>query len=282
MKKIMTEEQVKLGPHIKFASGTDLGGVTLPYSGAYWNDRKLLVTGVGHSGSNLFTDVLRAADFYNFTPMVEDRSFCDGLLPLYLKNYATKLCLDSPYFDVNKFRVIMDKFPNLKVILTLRHPVDQTLSWIYRELPVSMGGDSLEIKEEDVDHAVQVKLGRWQTEFTQNITFILNNYGWEARALGYKMEDLLSKPDHVARGLADWLEIQYNDSMAKPWEISRHEGQLHRYKRKLHVDQIDVYKRWKTEYNGFYADKREMVGLIMENLIGVSNAWGYAVDMGVL
>lgn len=284
LRTVQTEAQVRQGPHLMYSAGesTGEGYITLPFSGAHWNDRKLLISGVGHSGSNLLTDMVRAAEYYNFTPMVEDRMMCDAWMPLYIKNYATKLCLDSPYWDMNKFKLLMDKFPNMKVMLAIRHPVDQMLSWIYRELPVSMGGDSLEIKEADVDHQLELKIARWNSELLQNTLFVLNEYGHTDRALGYKMEDIISNTKLVAMGVAQWLEIPYSDFMAKPWEISRHEGQLHRYKRKLNKDQVDVYKRWETEYNGFYADKRDMVAFIMENLQGVSASLGYAVDMGVI
>jgi hypothetical protein len=282
MRQTLTEEQVLQNPHIRFSGGIEAGYLTLPYSGAYWNDRKLLVTGLGHSGTNLLTDMVRGAGFYNFTPQVEDRQFCDALLPLYMKNYATKLCIEPPYFYLNGFKTVMEKFPNLKVVVSLRHPVDQVLSCIYRELPVTMGGDSLEIKEDEVDHNVEHKIAMWNSEYFQNITYILNHYGYAGRSIGYKMEDLLLSTEKVARGLAFWLELPYTDAMAKPWEISRHEGQLHRYKRKLDKTQIDVYKRWKTDFNGFFADKRDMVAFIMENLAGISGAWGYPVDMGVL
>ena len=279
----VTEGQVRRGPHIVLVGGRSTGQVTLPYNGVFWHDRKLLVTGMGHSGSNLLTDMIRASNCYNFTPHVEDRDFCDGLLVAYLRNYATKLCIDNPEnFPMTKFHNIMDRFPNLKVLVSIRHPVDTTLSWVYRELPIEMGGDSIETAVEDVDLAPEVRIARWHGEIFPNIMTILNEYGRENRSIGFRMEDIIRDPKNSARQVASWLEIPYRDEMAEPWKISRHEGQLSRYRKKLNTEQIDVYKRWKTDYNGFYADKRDMVAYFMEQLTPIAAAWGYHVDMGVL
>lgn len=279
----LTEGEVRRGPHINFVGGKSVHTTTLPYNGIHWHDRKLLVTGCGHSGSNLLTDIVRAANYYNFTPHVEDRDFCDGVLPLYIRNYATKLCLDNPQvFPMVKFHILMDKCPNLKVLVAIRHPVDTTLSWMYRERPIEMGGDSTEIAPEDVDLGPELKVARWQAEIFPNIMSVLNEYGRDNRSIGFRMEDIIRDTESTAKQVAGWLEIPYVEAMSEPWKISRHEGQLSRYRKKLNKEQIDVYKRWKTEYNGFFADKRDMVAMVMENLTHIAAAWGYDVDMGVL
>jgi hypothetical protein len=66
--------------------------------------------------------------------------------------------------------------------------------------------------------------------------------------------------------------------MSEPWKYIRHGQQNKRYNNKLDPTQIDIYKRWDTIYNGFFADKKELVVLLFEAFKALAPHWGYEVE----
>jgi len=245
-----------------------------------WEDKKVLITGIGRCGTNLFTEVVRASKQFDFTYLVEDRIFCSGLLVLSMKNYGTKLACDSPYFRVDYFDKIMERFPNLKVLVSIRHPLDAALASIYRGLPISMGGDAKEniVDTEINDAFIDAVIQEWKKKYVPIINYILVKYGEENRSLGFKMEDLIMKPEAVAAGVASWLEISYTEEMSEPWKFIRHKRQLSRYEKKLDKMQIDIYKRWNEIYDGFYKDKKDLVFRLADGMEEIAKNWSYIID----
>ena len=251
----------------------------------HWEDTKILITGIGNSGTNLFTEVVRASGMFNFTEFVEDRmSWCgqaSGLVPLLTKNYGAKMACQKPYFTIKDFDRNMEKFPNLYVLVSIRHPLDTSLSNIYRELPLVMGGDSKENKPEDVctDNArIDDLINLWKTERAPTLFYVLDKYADTGRVTSVKLENLITSPELVARNIARWLGIPYNNEMSNPWNKVRHEGQQNRYCGVLDKTQVYKYKRWKETYDGYYSDKKELVIRLAKGLAPISTFFGYETE----
>jgi hypothetical protein len=248
---------------------------------ACWGDKKVLVTGVGHSGTNLFSDVIRASGYYNFYKGQEDRVFTLGLTPLLMLNYGAKLACDSSSFIPEGFATVMDKFPGTQVIVTIRHPFDIALSTCYRELPASMGGDAaeeVEVGPFTMAHATHY-LKRWNERNFTMLADIINTYGPQGRAMMYSMESLLEEPEVVAKDIARFLEIEYVPEMAEPWKLNRHPRQKQRYKGELDMGQINLYQRWNTIYDGFYSDKKDFVDTLALGLMPTAAAFNYRIEL---
>lgn len=273
---------------LRHDDGRMFSAINLSEPTMYWYDKKVLVSGIGHSGTNVFTELVRASgafDFINFGSNVEDRmSWClpnSGALLVLTENYGSKMACEAPYFNIVEFLANMERFPNLHVLLCLRHPVDTVLSGIYRSLPESMGGDSLEIKEEDVridkkyiDNAVQM----WQRVHLPMMLNMLYRYGDTLRVVPIKLEALIESPTNVAKNIATWLKIPYKEEMANPWNKVRHAGQVKRYEGKIDRSQIYTHQRWEELYGGFFADKGDLVCRLIDGLENICSQLDYEVE----
>jgi hypothetical protein len=207
--------------------------------------------------------------------------YASGLVLLLTYKYGAKMACQKPYFYIEDFDRNMEKFPNLYVLVSMRHPLDSTLSSIYRELPVSMGGDSKEVKPEDVctDEArIDDLVHLWHTERAPTIYHILNKYSNTGRVALAKMEELISHPEAVAKNVANWLGIDYQAGMSKPWNKVRHDGQISRYGGELDKSQVEKYKRWDEAYNGYYKDKIDLVVRLADGLDPIVTNFGYVTE----
>ena len=94
---------------------------------------QVLVTGTGHSGGNWVTEIINLSGKYNFTEFVEDRNLFNHIvLP---DRYGTKLAIENFGVNIRNLKKLLESNPNLKIVYTLRHPVDNCLSMIYRATP---------------------------------------------------------------------------------------------------------------------------------------------------
>lgn len=253
---------------------------------AFWEDKKVLITGIGNSGTNVVTEVVRASGYFNFTEFVEDRMswqpFGAGLVLLLTHKYGAKMACQRPYFNVADFDRNMEKFPNLRVLVSLRHPLDTSLSNIYRELPIVMGGDSKENRVENVctdENRIDGLIKVWNEERAPVLAHILGKHRKSGRVIAVRLEDLINSPVVITQGIATWLEVDYNDEMSNPWDKVRHAGQKARYNGVLDKSQIEKYKRWDEAYNGFYSDKQELVIRLAKGLAPIASYFGYETDM---
>ncbi len=242
-----------------------------------FDDTKVLVTGVGHTGTNLLAGVIRASNQFNFYAGQEDRLFVSGMT-LMVSRYGAKLALDSRTFVPQMVGMLMSKFPGLRILCSLRHPVDAVLSAGYRHQPVVVGGDATELETEVMLDA-ETTISNWKTHYIPLIGNMMHTYGTKNRALLYKMEDILTRPEIIAQEVAGFLNIPYVEEMSRPWEYNSHVKQQERYKGEKSLDQIDIYKRWDTIYDGFYADKKDYVFNVAEGLKDVAKMFDYKVEL---
>ena len=109
---------------------------------------RILVLGCGQGGTCLLVEVLRGLNIVDFSGGVEDRTFLD--YPELPENYGTKLTTDATkiltvdnFWDVpQKIIDCMDKYKDLHVVFSLRHPVDMFMSQLVRGQKRVNGGDT--------------------------------------------------------------------------------------------------------------------------------------------
>lgn len=254
----------------------------------YWYDQKILVSGIGRSGTNLFTEVVRASDAFNFTGFVEDRyswnGYAEGLIPLISENYGTKMACQAPYWLLQSFSNNMVRFPGMHALFALRHPIDVALSEFRRNVNPANGGESTDITPAQFEEQIRperadeiVKL--WNDDYIINLITVHERFKDTGRVQFYKVEDLLLSPERVAKEIAQWLDIEYNEQMAQPWGKVRHRYQKERYGGKQDTSRISVYKRWRTAYDTFYEDKEDIVMKFVDGLRDVAKVLGYEVEL---
>lgn len=260
------------------------GNVLLTIKGdsviSHWDEPKVFVTGVGHSGTNLLLAMAMATKQFNCTILPEDRYFSSGVPLLFNYKYLAKLACDSKWFILPAYHINMEKFLGLKTLMVVRHPLDAALSGAYRGLPVHMGGDSeraepLEYTKERAEEMVK----EWATKHAPTLLHILKVHSQSNRVRLFRMEDILLHTHAVAKEISSFLDVECTDDMVEPWKYNLHKGQKLRYKGKPDTKQVDVYKRWKTEYDGFFADKEDFVLTLAEGLVDVASIFQYRIDL---
>ena len=233
---------------------------------------RVLISGAGHSGTNLATQLVVATQKFNFTYMVEDRMFFvrKDLPP----GYATKLAVENDGFTVTNISKVLDRFEDLKIIFSLRHPVDRCLSHIYRGRPASVGGDS------------------WEEVFDPNATFVNSPLNlrymvmlllriediFADRVLRMPMELIITDVRKAANLICEFLDVSFTDAMLEPWKFCRHRFIAARYPNRLCSSQVDMYKRWDTIFDGYYRDKYDEVRKLCVELGDVASILGYKMD----
>lgn len=246
----------------------------------HWDEPKAFITGVGHSGTNLLLGMVRATEQYNLTIIPEDRHFGAGLTLLLNFRYMAKLACDSTHFNLTTYYNNMQKFTGLKTLLVVRHPFDAILSGAYRGLPIAMGGDSERTAPLVYDKVeAEETLRLWKMNYVPMLLSMIHTYGQAGRALMFKMEDIVLQTQKVAKEVSNFLGVGYKRAMAEPWKWNIHRGQNQRYQGELDTSQVDVYKRWKTAYNGFFADKKDYVYTIAEGITDMANLLNYEVKL---
>ena len=220
---------------------------------------RILVSGTGRSGTNLVTEVVRGLGIVEFTKEIEDkRLFKYKTLP---ECYGTKLSCDKPEFSLENITELMRIHSDFNVVFSFRHPVDICMSKIVR----GYGGESPDRTVEGSIFAVR----HFYSLFTAM------SEAFPARILGVKMESLLLDPLKEVEAVAKFFNVKITLQALRFWEFNRNEHHKRRYKGRINLTQIDVYKRWKTAYNGFFNRREEDIITLRKALGSIVCRLGY-------
>jgi len=235
------------------------------------NIGQVLVTGTGHSGGNWVTEIINLSGKYRFTEFVEDRTlFSYDTLP---PAYGTKLAIENYGVNIRNLKRLLDTNSNLKIVYTLRHPVDNCLSMIYRAIPAeeneTFSGRWLDY------HPTGTTIGAVKDiEYSQMILDFLKSE-YPDRVLVVKLEDLIRNTEREVDKICEFLDIPKNEKMLEAYKYSRNPHHAKRYEGKLDIKQAEVRKHLDTAYNGFFRDKQGLVQLIEKVLSPIVSDFGY-------
>jgi len=219
---------------------------------------RVLISGTGRGGTNLLTELVRKITTLTFTEDVEDRRFF--LNPSIRDNYGTKLTMDHPTFTIDRARQALTAYPDLKILFSVRHPLDNCLSKIVRGQKASDGGDKV-TENISADATVPTAL-RAIEDLYQYIQALASSH--PSQIVVVKMEDVITNTEKVVEILAKFLDIT-----PLPHEgfhrLNRNKYQKSRYGNTL-TPQTNLYKDLDTNFNGFYVDKPEIVEALKNRL----------------
>ena len=217
------------------------------------------MTGCGRGGTNLGIELIRSFGHFSVSEQVEDRSFFlkDSLPAL----YATKLATENTDFTIENIDRAMKQNPDLFVLFMTRHPVDVCLSKILRGRPRSQGGDST--TEERAADGTVVGAANAVKYMTNIYSFLKREY--PNRTLTLKMEDLIESPQDTIKIVSNYFGIPIKEQTHSFFKNNRNNYQKARYGNNL-VRNIALYENLDTNFEGFFADKKEAVGKLTNAL----------------
>ena len=230
---------------------------------------RILVSGVGRSGTCLLTEVVRGLDMVNFSERLEDRRFFKYKdMP---ENYGTKFATDQRGFSMGNFMKVMDQYENLHLIFSLRHPIDIFLSKIWRGQKPSDGGDGSR-EQVSADGTVETAIIAI-SDFYSKYVFALSHYS--EKTYSVKLEDLIHRPEMYVRNIANFFQTNPTERAFKFYEYDRNRYHQERYKKQLDSSQVGLHKRWDTIYDGFFKDRKHDIEHARTMLYFVIKGLGY-------
>ncbi len=231
---------------------------------------KLLVTGPGHSGGNWATEIARATGLFNFTPMVEDRNFFFYEdLP---DKYATKLATDNLGMSWENLVDMLLVYSDMKVIFTMRHPVDNCLSKIVRGLPKDGNEPFKTLLEHSWEATINGSIK--SIEIAYSIFNQLYSYCSD-RLLVVKMEDLILHTEDITKKICKFIGAEYKEEYCNAYANTRNVHQQKRYKGEKDLSQIEMYKRYDTIYDGFFTQAGDLIKFMHKHLGYIVKGFGY-------
>ena len=231
---------------------------------------RLLVTGPGHSGTNWATEIIRATGKYRFTEQVEDREFFEHqALP---DGYATKLATDNLGLYWENLRSRMEAYPDMLVVFTMRHPLDNAISKMMRALPVKGNEPYRFIWEYAWDGTLNgsVKSLEFAFQIYENLK---REYG--DRVLAVRLEDLILHTEETTRKICEFVRAPFREAYIEAYQNTKNKWQKIRYKKGKDGSQIDMYKRWRTIHDGFFKDRKSVIEFLASRLKSVIEGMGY-------
>lgn len=233
-----------------------------------------IVIGCGRSGTNAVIEILSGSSALNTEPSrVNSKIAKQGP---HAENYAAK-CDTWDLTPTDIGRVMLDNL-HMKVIWTIRHPRDMVLSKIRRGQPLR--SDDIIQNPNNTglsDDASPEGCLKDLTHMLQCYEFVERNF--PDRLLLVKMESLLLNPKEETVRICDFLGITNEDGMWNFPSRMRNEAKKKRYGDQIDKSQVDLWKRWKDVYNGFFLEediqKKYNIEELFEDVAVVERKFGY-------
>ena len=219
----------------------------------------IIVFSSGRSGTNLVLEVLTSSKelIYDIEYPEDKMLFRRNII--YPNNYLTKC--DSIYVDgYNQFEKFMLNNNHCKMLWTVRNPYDWILSKLYN------GRKKDENDSLSDDATLDGAIADLYYMFSLYLRAIKD---FKDRILVVKMEDIILNTEQKTKEICEFTKIQFNGDMLRPYERMRHE--IYKQHNKIITDNVDMWKRIDTIYNGFFHNNKEIdirkLFLFMEPLV---------------
>jgi len=230
---------------------------------------RILVTGTGRSGTCLLVEIPRGLNIVKFSDKVEDRTFFKyEKLP---ENYGTKLVTEHATFTLGNMVGYMEKYQDLHIMFSLRHPLDIFLSKVRRGQKASDGGDRT--RERIADDATPLTAIETTKDFYEKHTKLIKLF--PGRVMSVKMEDLIISPKIIVEGVAKYFNVEPTKEAHEFASRDRNRYHKKRYRGEIDKGQIEMYKRWDTIYDGFFKEKKYIIKFAIPKLAHIIQDLGY-------
>jgi len=223
--------------------------------------KRVIVTGGGRGGTNWITEILRISNYYKFTTNVEDRQIL-GHDNLYA-GYATKLATENKMMTFENINMLLKRYDDLKLVFSVRHPIDHCISKIYRGRPSSQGGDGSDQYAPDSTIAGSIAAVNYVYTLYKQLKNVYPN-----RIIFVKLENLININNRRIQinKLCEFLHIEFNNNMLLAHKNNRNKYQKKRYGDTIDITQLNLRDQIDTIYNGFFKDKKDMISIISNSV----------------
>lgn len=229
---------------------------------------KVLITGSGRTGTNWLTEIVRASNQFAFTASVEDRQFFNRRnLP---GRYGTKLATENVGFNWHNINRMMEKYDDLRIIFSIRHPVSTCMSKIVRGQPSYQGGDASNNLAPDATVEGSIKA----INHTFNL-FVKLKKKFPQRVMKIRLEDLITDVSTEVDRICKFLDINFKEGMLEAYKNTRNKYHRKRYGNCIDKSQKRVYKEWRSAYNGFFKNKMKDIDKIKKGTKYIVEVLGY-------
>jgi hypothetical protein len=240
---------------------------------------RILVLGTGQGGTSLLLEAVRGLGMVSFTNKVEDREFFNHeVLP---QNYGTKLTTDcvakiTPLnfsFFLEDLKKSMNKYANLYIVFSLRHPIDVFMAQLVRGQRPSEGGDGNR-KKNRVSDSGTIDGSLFAISHAHNVyKNILALF--PKRIITVKLEDLVLMPEIEVERIAKFFGVKPTRQAYEFYKYNRNLYQKERYGNSLDKSVIGINKRWDTWHNGFFKNRESDINLATNCLSNIIQDLGY-------
>lgn len=213
---------------------------------------RILITGAGRGGTSLVRELVRGLGIVGFyRGGEEDRNFFKySRLP---KNYGTKLTIENEGFTLENLIKAMKRYTDLRIVFSLRHPVDNCMSKIVRGQRRSDGGDS-KVERLAPDATVEgaiITVKRMRHIHKE----IVKQFSHRIHTV--MMEDLILNPEREVNKIAMFLGVKITKRALEFYKHNTNRYQKKRYGTQLDASQIGLYERWDIAFNGFFKNREK-------------------------
>jgi len=234
---------------------------------------RILAAGTGHSGTCLLSTVLVELKAARMSPGEDRRFFKYATLP---ENYGTKLGAIPEFgFTLKNVITAMDRYPDLVLLYSVRHPLDIFMSKIARGQKPSDGGDAgsgRDIVSADgtVEGAISVMRYFYDIYQKTRLAFL-------KRTLTVRMEDLVLSPKDEVRRIAKFLKVKPTQRAFEFYKYNYNKYHGKRYGMALDKSTVNLYTKWDSWHNGFFKDREVDIKKAERQLSEIIDSWGYGL-----
>lgn len=245
-----------------------------------YDNKIVLVTGPGRSCSNWVLEIVRLTNKYRFMHVedpntghvyVEDRAFLKQKEhKIEDMDYCIKCCTEND-FTLEDLKYQMDRYPNMKVIFTMRHPIDLCMSKIVRGQPKSMGGDNT-TEETATDGTMSGAIESLKVA-DKCLSMLADNY--EDRLMIVRLEDLLCATVYETIRIAQFVgPVMPDEKMIQAYKYNRNKYQSDRYNGEKDMSVINLHQNLDTAFDGFFK-RNDSIDITHEDLEELVESWNY-------
>ena len=221
---------------------------------------RVIITGGGRGGTTWLYEIVKAGNNnFVYLPGNEDHEMFQRKLP---ESYINKMAFENHQHIeggyVQNINTYMGRYPDLKIIISIRHPIDHILSKMVRgsDHPIHGYGAA--------DDGTLV--GAISTVF---FAFKMKDYlieKYKDRVLIIKLEDMVSNIQNEVNKIAAFIEVEPNDIMLNAYHNIKNKHHIRTNNaEKIHQDRMNLFERPYQVYDEFFKDKSDIINIIYSN-----------------
>lgn len=236
---------------------------------------RILVLGAGQGGTCLLVEAVRGLNVVSFTSNIGDSEFFNyEVLP---QNYGTKFTTDAiKKITIGNFssfsedlKESMNKYTDLYIVFSLRHPLDIFMAQIVRGQKRIDGGDTKGLSDSGTIDGSLFAISHAHNVY-KNILPL-----FPGRIITVKLENLVLMPETEINRIARFFGVEPTPQAYEFYKHNRNLYQKKRYGNNLDKSVVALYKKWDTWHNGFFKERRSDIDFAVSQLTDVIKDWGY-------